>query len=72
MQGLNRFDHGAPAGLFRGPNRNGRTRRRYRLFDTAVETVRFGIEELPKAPLLGAYLEVDETRRLPGNPLFLQ
>jgi transposase len=72
MQDLNRFDHGAPAGLFPSPNRNGRTRRHYRLFDTAREAVRFGIEELPKAPLLGAYLEADEARLAPGNPLFLQ
>jgi hypothetical protein len=60
MEDLHRFDHGAPAGLFPSPNRNRRTQWRYRRFDTAAQAVRFGIEQLPKPLLLGAYQEVDE------------
>lgn len=62
MRDLNGFDYGAPAELFPSRIKKGRGRVTYKRFDTAAEALRFAIEEIPAAALLGAHLEVDEAR----------
>jgi hypothetical protein len=57
------FDYGTEAELF--PTRSRKVSRQpvgYRRFARAADAIRFAMEELPPALLLGAYLEVDEER----------
>ena len=57
-----KFDYGAPAELFPSRNRKIRQMLKYRRFDKAADAIRFAMEELPNALLLGAFIEVDEAR----------
>jgi hypothetical protein len=57
-----KFDYGAPAELFPSRNRKIRQLLKYRRFDKAADAIRFAMEELPNALLLGAFIEVDEAR----------
>ena len=62
VRDLNGFDYDAPAELYPSRIKKGRGRITYKRFNTAAEALRFAIEEIPSAVLLGAYLEVDEAR----------
>jgi hypothetical protein len=59
---LTGFDYNASAELFFGRSRAGKSRPKYKRFDTAAEAVRFVVDELPAAVLPGTYLLVDEVR----------
>jgi hypothetical protein len=57
------FDYQASAELFPGKNIHARSRTvKYMRFDRAADAIRYAIEQLPAAFLLGAYLEVNEER----------
>ncbi len=59
---MSKFDFAAPAELFPARNRKIANKVKYRRFDQAAEAIRFAIEELPEALLLGAYIESKDDR----------
>ena len=62
MLDLHDFDYSAPAELFPSRSKKAGGRVAYRRFDNAAEALRFAVEEMPAAALLGAFLQVDEAR----------
>jgi hypothetical protein len=60
---MDSFDYNAFAELFPTLGRSGSRRpMSCRRFDTAALAIRFAIEKLPAAMLLGAYLQVEDDR----------
>ncbi len=59
---MKNFDFNAPAELFPSRNRKIANKVRYRRFDTAADAIRYAVEELPEPLLLGAYIEINESR----------
>jgi len=60
---MDSFNYNTPAELFPTRGRRGSKRPMYyRRFDTAAQAIRFAIEELPAAMLLGAHLQVEDDR----------
>jgi hypothetical protein len=57
------FNYSTQAELFSTRARKSKLRSfGYKRFDRAADAVRFAIEDVPSALLVGAYLEVEETR----------
>ena len=56
------FDYSAPAELFPSRNRKIRQVVKYRRFDRAAEAIRFAMEDMPEPLLLGAFIQIGETR----------
>ena len=59
---MDKFDYAAQAELFPSRNRKIASKIKYRRFDSAADAIRFAMEELPDALLLGATIQVDDRR----------
>lgn len=57
-----RFNYDAPAELFAGRSQRGPRPMMYQRFDTGAKALRYAIEQMPPANLLGSVLEVNERR----------
>jgi hypothetical protein len=62
VRDLTGFDYNAPAELFPSRNKKGGGWVTYKRFDMAAEALRYAVEDMPGPALLGAYLEIEETR----------
>jgi hypothetical protein len=59
---LTGVDFNARAELYPSCNKKSRGRVTHKRFDPGAEALRFAIQDMPKAALLGAYVESEETR----------
>jgi hypothetical protein len=59
---VDKFNYTAPAELFPSRNRKIASKIKYRRFDRAADAIRFAMEEMPEALLLGATIQIDERR----------
>jgi len=59
---MDKFNYNVPAELFPSRNRKIVNKIKYRRFDSAADAIRFAVEELPEPLLLGAFIEIEESR----------
>ena len=66
------FDYNGPAEVFAGRSMRGPRPMRYQRFETGAEALRFAIEVLPRANLLGAILEAKDRKSTRLNSSHIQ
>lgn len=65
---MTQFNYDAPAELFPSRRYAKTQRARFQRFNSAAEAIRYVVEEMPAAWLIGTILEVDE-RRFEGSSI---